>query len=56
MNIEFKIGDIWLSPRGAFYKVVSVEGEHAILKMGIHGNGRKIKRRKDTTRNWMRQG
>lgn len=55
MNIEFEVGDVWLSPRDYFYKVISIDGEHAILKMGINGTGRKIRRRKDTTKNWTLQ-
>lgn len=48
----FEVGEIWLSPSGYFYKVVDVQNNHAILKMGTRGLGRKIKRRKDTTKNW----
>lgn len=52
VNKEFQINEIWLSPRGYFYKVIDIQNKHAILKMGTHGLGRKIKRRKDTTKNW----
>lgn len=49
---HFEVGQTWLSPRGYFYKVVDVQNNHAILKMGTRGLGKKIKRRKDTTKNW----
>lgn len=52
LDKHFEVGETWLSPRGYFYKVVDVQNNHAILKMGTHGLGRKIKRRKDATKNW----
>lgn len=52
MNKIFKLGEVWLSPRNYFYKVVAIEGEHVILRMGVHGKGKKIKRRADITKNW----
>lgn len=50
MDKHFEAGEIWLSPRGYFYNVVDVQNNHAILKMGTHGLGRKIKRRKNATK------
>ena len=49
---EFEAGQIWRSPRGYNYFVVSVDGRQATLRMGVDGSGRIMRRWVDATSGW----
>lgn len=49
---RFQYGEVWQSPRGTLYKVVSVAERVAILRMGSDGSGRKYRRYVDDIGGW----
>lgn len=49
---RFRVGEIWLSPRSYFYRVVEVVGLQATLRMGRNGVGRKVRRSVDAISGW----
>lgn len=51
---SFQEGEVWESPRGKFYKVISVQPGQATLRSGMHGDGRKNRRRPDAVQGWLR--
>lgn len=53
MNIEeFKVGLVYVSPKGYNYKVIEVNGVQAVMRLGSHGLGRMVRRNKYKTKNW----
>ncbi|MGH2623093.1 MAG: hypothetical protein ACRDE7_05455 [Sphingobacterium sp.] len=48
----FCAGEVWVSPRGTLYKVMTVELRQAALRMGSDGSGRIILRPYDAVINW----
>lgn len=52
MSEFFQVGQVWLSPKGYFHKVVSVEGVNVTMRAGKYGNGRKTKRNKYAIGGW----
>lgn len=42
---QFRVGDIWETPRGFLYRVVAVENGTAILRAGSSGDSGKLVRR-----------
>ncbi len=51
----FKPGEVWMSPRGYFWKVIeSVPNGQALLRLGKDGHGRISRRRWDHVCNWIR--
>lgn len=52
----FRLGEVWISPRGMLWKVVDIDNDHrprqAILRQGAAGRGRKIRRDWDAVINW----
>lgn len=52
-ELLFHVGQVWLSPRGYFYKVMDVNccGQ-AVLRGGMNGNGRKVLRNKNAVIRW----
>ena len=50
----FHVGQVWESPRGFLYRVVSVmRGGKATLRLGKDGNGRIIRRDWDAVIGWI---
>jgi hypothetical protein len=50
---SFHPGQVWMTPRGFLYKVISVQrGYAAVLRSGADGSGRKKKRDWDAVINW----
>ncbi len=48
---HFRVGDVWMSPKGLEHLVVSVERDRvpmATLRAGVAGSGRKTTRRWDS--------
>ncbi|MGP1148179.1 hypothetical protein ACJ8LH_01530 [Serratia sp. CY49633] len=53
----FRAGEVWESPKGTLYKVMSVELRQATLRMGSDGSGRIVRRPWDAVIGWsMREG
>lgn len=50
---RFKVGEVWMSPRGYLYLVKEISDSQAILKMGTDGSGRKVRRSVDATNGWL---
>ncbi|MBN3043323.1 hypothetical protein H4F47_10370 [Pectobacterium brasiliense] len=50
----FKVGEVWQSPRGTFYKVISVDSREATLRKGSDGSGKIMRRWWDDVVNWVR--
>lgn len=48
----FRAGEVWESPKGTLYKVMSVELRLATLRMGLDGSGRIIRRPWDSVIGW----
>lgn len=51
-GVKFRVGEVWISPRNFLYKVVSVEGEQATLRLGSTGYGRIVRRNVDAIKGW----
>lgn len=52
--VSFHAGQVWESPRGSLWRVVSVErGKMAVLKQGERGLGRKTVRDWDAVVGWV---
>lgn len=49
---QFQVGEVWVSPKGYFYKVMENNGSQVVMRMNIHGTGRKIFRNKYKTIGW----
>lgn len=50
----FHEGQVWMSPKGTLYKVISVmRGSLAKLRLGQHGKGRIISRPWDAVIGWV---
>lgn len=49
---EFKLGQVWFSPTGAPFRVVSVDDKNATLKSGYNGDGYKIYKGVMSTKRW----
>lgn len=52
---RFQVGEVWLSPKGYFYKVTEVNGVQAVLRMGKDGTNRKVLRNKYKVIGWTLQ-
>lgn len=48
----FRAGEVWESPKGTLYKVMSVELRQATLRMGSDGSGRIVRRAWDAVIGW----
>ncbi len=48
----FRAGEVWESPKGTLYKVMSVELRQATLRMGSDGSGRIVRRPWDAVIGW----
>ncbi|HEJ7052547.1 TPA: hypothetical protein SMF43_001492 [Serratia marcescens] len=48
----FRAGEVWESPKGTLYKVISVELRQATLRMGSDGSGRIVRRPWDAVMGW----
>lgn len=48
----FRPGEVWESPKGTLYKVMSVELRQATLRMGSDGSGRIVRRPWDAVIGW----
>ncbi|HFF8979807.1 hypothetical protein V6305_09330 [Serratia marcescens] len=48
----FRAGEVWESPEGTLYKVMSVELRQATLRMGSDGSGRIVRRPWDAVIGW----
>ena len=48
----FRAGEVWESPKGTLYKVMSVELRQATLRMGSDGSGRIVRRQWDAVIGW----
>ena len=53
--MRFNVGAVWQSPRGYYYRVVETNEEtgQAVLRLGLRGNTRKIRRGITSTKNWI---
>ena len=51
----FMPGQLWISPRGFYYRVISVKDKKATLRMNINGTGKKVSRDETATKNWQLQ-
>lgn len=49
---QFQVGEVWVSPKGYFYKVTECKGVQVTLRMNIHGTGRKVLRNKYKIIGW----
>lgn len=52
-GVRFKVGEVWMTPRGYLYLVKEIVGSQATLRMGIDGTGRKVRRNIDATNGWL---
>ncbi|CAI1819947.1 Uncharacterised protein [Serratia quinivorans] len=52
----FRVGEIWESPKGTLYKVMSVQLRQATLRMGSDGSGRIVRRPLDAVIGWTMSG
>jgi len=50
---SFHEGQVWESPQGAFYTVISVQNKQATLSLGFSGTGRVRRRSWDAVVNWV---
>ncbi|TNF09437.1 MAG: recombinase [Gammaproteobacteria bacterium] len=51
---QFHVGQVWESPRGYLYKVIGVQrGGQAVLRLGVDGTGRIVRRDWDAVINWV---
>ncbi|MGQ5735393.1 hypothetical protein ACUNI2_26930 [Serratia sp. IR-2025] len=48
----FRAGEVWESPKGTLYKVMSVDLRQATLRMGSDGSGRIVRRPWDAVIGW----
>ena len=48
----FRAGEVWESPKGTLYKVMSVELRQVTLRMGLNGSGRMMRRPWDAVIGW----
>ncbi|MBH2967511.1 hypothetical protein JZM41_00380 [Serratia marcescens] len=48
----FRSGEVWESPKGTLYKVMSLELRQATLRMGSDGSGRIVRRPWDAVIGW----
>lgn len=48
----FRAGEVWESPKGTLYKVMSVELRQATLRMGSDGSVRIVRRPWDAVIGW----
>lgn len=51
-GLKFRVGEVWMSPRNFLYKVVSVEGQQATLRLGSTGYGRIVRRNVEAIKGW----
>ena len=51
---SFRVGEVWQSPRGTFYRVISRDGFHVTLRAGTEGGGRKCRHPWDGVIGWVR--
>ena len=59
---RFRVGEVWMSPRGTYYRVESCEirikgnreSQEVTLRAGLFGNGRIRKREWDSVIGWVR--
>ena len=51
---SFRVGEVWVSPRGTYYRVESREGWHVTLRAGLYGGGRRHKRPWADVIGWVR--
>ena len=51
---HFKVGAIWLSPMHTYYRVEEINEAtgQAVLRMGLTGNYKRIRRMITATKNW----
>ena len=51
---RFNVGSIWLSPMHTYYRVEETNEAtgQAVLRMGLTGNYRRIRRKITATKNW----
>lgn len=38
---RFQVGEVWISPKGTLYLVKEVVGNKAVLRLGLHGMGKR---------------
>lgn len=50
----FRVGDVWMSPRGTLYRVTKRCGPWVTLRQGISGKGRSILRGWSEVIGWVR--
>lgn len=51
---SFRVGEVWQSPKGTYYRVIAREGWYVTLRAGLDGPGRKQKRDRDDVIGWFR--
>jgi len=51
---SFRVGEVWKSPRGTYYRVIAREGWHVTLRAGLDGPGPNQKREWDDVIGWVR--
>jgi hypothetical protein len=51
---QFIVGEVWESPRGTLYRVVERNAFQAVLRLGVSGYGRKIRRGWSDVIGWVR--
>ncbi|MFP2385831.1 hypothetical protein [Enterobacter ludwigii] len=49
---RFQVGEVWESPRGYLYLVKEIVESQAVMRMGTHGLGRKVRRNVDAINGW----
>lgn len=49
---RFQVGEVWESPRGYLYLVKEIVGSQAVMRMGTHGLGRKVRLNVDAINGW----
>lgn len=50
--VEFRQGQVWLSPKGTWYRVEEVRLGQATLRVGLQGTGRLVRRPVAATQGW----
>lgn len=51
---SFRVGEVWVSPRGTYYRVEARDGWHVTLRAGLSGPGRLHKRPWGDVIGWVR--
>lgn len=51
-TVEFRQGQVWMSPKKTWYRVVAVRNGQASLRTGLQGTGRIVRRPVGACKGW----